>query len=81
VLYVFDLNRPEDAIVHLQRVLEISRGDLDAMFVLARAFYMIGDFRSAIDLFDRIITLTRDDQTRMAAQSNREIVMRRLHGW
>jgi len=81
VLYVFDLDRPLEAIPHLQRVLEISRGDMDTMFVLARAFYMIEDFRPAVDLFDRIITLTRDDQTRLNAQNNREAVMRRMHGW
>ncbi|MDR0512919.1 MAG: tetratricopeptide repeat protein [Treponema sp.] len=80
-LYVFDLNRPEEAIVHLQRVLDVSPGDLDAMFVLARAFYMIDEFHSSIAMFDRIIAQTRDPQTRQDAQNNREIVMRRMHGW
>ena len=80
VLYVFDLDMPEEAIPHLRRVLEISRNDIDTMFVLARAFYMTGNFREAIDLFDRIIMLTRDAQTRINAQNNRETVMRRIHG-
>ncbi|MCL2380701.1 MAG: tetratricopeptide repeat protein [Treponema sp.] len=81
VLYVFDLDRPEEAITHLERVLEISRGDIDAMFVLARAFYMTGSFQEAVNMFDRIIVLTRYEQTRISAQNNREIVMRRIHGW
>ena len=80
VLYVFDLDMPNEAIPHLQRVLEISRNDIDAMFVLARAFYMIADFRAAVDLFDRIIILSRDGQTRINAQNNREAAMRRMHG-
>ena len=81
VLYVFNLNMPEEAIPHLQRVLEISRNDIDTMFVLASAFYMTGNFRAAVELFDRIIILTRDEQTRISAQNNREAVMRRMHGW
>jgi tetratricopeptide (TPR) repeat protein len=80
VLYVFDLGRPEDAIEHLLRVLEVSRNDIETMFVLGRAFYMVGDFRSSLELFDRIIVLTTDAQTRMNAQNNRQAVMRRIHG-
>jgi len=80
VLYVFDLDRPDEAIPPLQRVLEISRNDIDTMFVLARAFYMVADFRAAVDLFDRIIILSRDGQTRINAQNNREAAMRRMHG-
>jgi len=80
VLYVFDLERPEEAIPHLQRVLEVSRNDIDTMFVLARAFYMTGNFRSSVDLFDRIILITGDEQTRINARNNRETVMRRMHG-
>jgi len=81
VLYVFDLDRPAEAIPHLLRVLEISRNDIDALFVLGRAFYMIGNFREALDTFDRIIMLTRDEQTRRDAQNNRQVVMERIHGW
>ena len=80
VLYVFEFDRPQDAIPHLERYLEISRGDVDAMFVLARAFYMLKNYRAALDLYDRIITLTRDDQKRLDAQNNRQMVMEQTHG-
>ena len=80
VLYVFDLNRPAEAIPHLQRILEIARNDIDAMFVLGRAFYMTGQYRAAADLFDRIIVLAGDERTRNNARNNRETVMRRIHG-
>jgi len=80
VLYVFELDRPEDAIPHLLKYLEISRNDIDTMFVLARAYYMIMNYRAAIDLYDRIITLTRDDQKRRDAQNNRQLVMEQMNG-
>ena len=80
VLYVFELDRPEDAIPHLERCLEISRNDLDTMFVLARAHFMLRNYQAALALYDRIITLTRDEQMRIDAQNNRQMVMRYIHG-
>jgi len=80
VLYVFELDRPEDAIPHLQKYLEISRNDIDTIFVLARAYYMVRDYKAAVDLYDRIITLTRDEQKRKNAQDNRQLVMEQMNG-
>ena len=80
VLYVFELDRPEDAIVHLERCLEISRNDIDTMFVLARAFYMVKQYDAAIALYDRIITLSRDEQIRTDAQNNRQLVLGQMYG-
>ena len=80
VLYVFELDRPEDAIPHLQKYLEISRNDVDTMFVLARAYYVLRNYKAAIDLYDRIITLTRDEQKRKDAQNNRQLVMEQING-
>ena len=80
VLYVFELDRPEDAIPHLEKCLEISRNDVDTMFVLARAYYMLKEYQKAVDLYDRIITLTRDEQKKVEAQNNRQIIMGQIHG-
>jgi tetratricopeptide (TPR) repeat protein len=80
VLYVFELDRPEDAIPHLQKYLEISRNDTDTMFVLARAYYMVRDYKAAVDLYDRIITLTMDEQKRKDARNNRQLVMEQMNG-
>jgi len=80
VLYVFELNRPQDAVPQLQRYLEISRGDVDAMFVLARAYYMLKNYQNALDLYDRIIAVTRDDQKRSDAQNNRAILLGQMRG-
>ena len=80
VLYVFELDRPEEAIPHLEKYLGISRNDVDTMFVLARAFFMLGRYQSALDLYDRIIVLTGDEGKRTDARNNRQTVMERLHG-
>jgi tetratricopeptide (TPR) repeat protein len=80
VLYVFELDRAEEAIPYLTRYLEISRNDVDTMFVLARAYFVVGDYKAALDLYDRIITLTRDEQKRTDAQNNRQLIMGQMNG-
>jgi tetratricopeptide (TPR) repeat protein len=80
VLYVFELDRPGEAIPYLERCLEISGNDVDTMFVLARAYYMTSAYTGAVDLYDRIISLTRDEQKRTEARNNRQVVMGRLYG-
>ena len=80
VLYVFDLDRPEDAIPHLELYLEISRNDIDTMFVLARANYMLRKYQAAVDLYERIIMLTTDPQKKTDAQNNRQIVLGLMYG-
>jgi tetratricopeptide (TPR) repeat protein len=80
ILYVFELDRPAEAVPHLLRYLEISRNDTDIMFVLARAYYMTGAFKEAVEIYDRIISVTTDEQKRKEAQNNRQAVMGRLYG-
>ena len=80
VLYVFELYMPEEAIPHLERCLEISRNDVDTMFVLARAFYMLQRFQDAIDLYDRITIISGDEQKRIDAQNNRQLILEQMNG-
>ena len=79
VLYVFELDRPAEAIPYLERLLEILSTDFSAMFVLARAYFMTGDFYNATELYDRIISRTRDARMRQEAVNNREIISRMLY--
>jgi tetratricopeptide (TPR) repeat protein len=69
VLYVFELNRPGEAIVHLERYLETQTRDVDAMFILARAYYMVGRYQDAVKLYDQIMSLTKDTLKRAEAEN------------
>jgi len=80
VLYAFDLDKPLEAIPHLEICLSLSRNDVDAMFVLARAYFMVRQFQNAINLYDRIIGLTKDENQRTEAQYNRQTVLEQMHG-
>jgi tetratricopeptide (TPR) repeat protein len=79
VLYVFELERPLEAIPCLLRSLEISPG-VDAMFVLARAYYMTGAYQEAVAVYDRIIGFTRDAEKLQEAQINRQLALDRIYG-
>jgi len=70
VMYAFDLDRPQDAIAQLERFLQISPRDIAAMFVLARAYVMTEQFFPAIELFERILSMSRDPSVRERAEAN-----------
>ncbi|MCL1812150.1 MAG: tetratricopeptide repeat protein [Treponema sp.] len=75
VLYVFNLDRPEEAIPYLELFLDINKRDTDGMFVLASARALTGDFAGAADLYDRIIGLTKDQKVKDQAELNKQKVM------
>jgi tetratricopeptide (TPR) repeat protein len=80
VLYVFELNRPAEAIPYLQRALELRGNDADALFVLARAYYMTGRPQEALDAYDRIISFTKDKTKKAEAENNRRFIMDEMNG-
>jgi tetratricopeptide (TPR) repeat protein len=79
VLYVFELNRPREAVPYLLRRLEIG-SDVDTMFVLARSYYMLGSYREAAEVYDRIVDFTRDPEKQNEARINRQLALDRIYG-
>jgi tetratricopeptide (TPR) repeat protein len=80
ILYVFELDRPAEAIPHLTRYLELMSSDFDAMFALARAYYVTGNNAAALELYDRILSRTKDQSRKAEAQRNKEIVLGQSYG-
>jgi tetratricopeptide (TPR) repeat protein len=80
ILYVFELDRPADAVMRLERYLQLQSSDIQAMFVLARAYYMIENYGKAVELYDRIISRVKDQKTKTEAQALRDIVQGRIYG-
>ena len=74
VLYVFELGEDEKAIPYLEKLLTIETKNIDAMFVLARAYYMNYDFDKAVEMYDKIISLTKSAERKAEAEANREVV-------
>ncbi len=79
VLYVFELDKPDAAIPYLLRYLELRANDVDALFILARAYYMAGDNKKAVDSYDRIIAATRDSVKKAEAENNKKTVLGEMY--
>lgn len=79
ILYSFELDRPQDAIVQLERYLQIQPSDVSAMFVLARSHFMLENYRQAVEIYDRIPSRTRDKRLIEDAMNNREIIQRMIY--
>ncbi|MDR2097131.1 MAG: tetratricopeptide repeat protein [Spirochaetaceae bacterium] len=75
VLYIYELGRPEEGITQLAAYMDTRSGDSDAMMMMARAFYMLGRYREAIDWYDRGIPLIKDKGKRAEAEENRRYVL------
>lgn len=75
VLYVFELDEPEKAIPHLEKALSIDTKNLDAMFVLARAYYSIYEFEQSAAVYDKIIATTKSAETKATAEENKRIAL------
>jgi len=75
VLYVYELERPEEARPLLERYMEINPNDTSGMFVFAAANYMIEDYASAVDWYDRIIRTTKEKDEKKQAEDLRQQVM------
>ena len=72
ILYIFDLDRPAEAIPYLLSYLNSASTDVKGMFVLARAYFMTGRYGEAIELYDRILERSKDPNVRAEAQNNKE---------
>jgi tetratricopeptide (TPR) repeat protein len=75
VLYIFTLDRPAEAIPHLELYVDINTRDTDGMFALAAARYLSGDFQGAVDLYDKITGLTKNQDVKKQAEQNKQQVM------
>ncbi|MCA1949824.1 MAG: tetratricopeptide repeat protein [Treponema sp.] len=79
VLYVFELDKPEAAIPYLTRYLELQTRDVDAMFILARAYFVTGNLKEAVALYDKIISITKDTSKKAEAENNKKTILDRLY--
>ena len=80
MLYTFDLDRPAEAIPYLERYLNMLSNNVTAMFVVARAYYMIEKYDEALALYERILNRSKDPSVRAQAQNNIEIIRDLIYG-
>ncbi len=74
ILYVFELNRPADAIPLLESVVEREMKPLNHIFLLARAYYLTGDKIASVQMYEKIIELSGSEKQRQEAQENIDFI-------
>lgn len=79
VLYVFEFNRPEEAIPYLERVLAAEQRNVEAMFVIARAYYMTGKYDQSVAMYDRILSISIDKERKAEAEANKATVLEKAY--
>lgn len=79
VLYVFDMDKVEQAEPYLESVLSIEPKHMEAMFVLARVYYFEGQYQKAVDLYDKIIATTTDKTYKADAEQNKLMALNALY--
>lgn len=75
VLYVFEMERPRDAVVHLERGLEAQPNNVDLLFLRARVAVVEGRISEAVDLYDRIAEVSSDPEVVAAARENQRSLL------
>ncbi|MDR1411958.1 MAG: tetratricopeptide repeat protein [Spirochaetaceae bacterium] len=80
VLYVFELGRPADAIPVMERYLDLTSNDVEGMALLAHAYALTSQYEFALNLYDRILSITKDKDKRAAVEENRRQVMDSYYG-
>jgi cytochrome c-type biogenesis protein CcmH/NrfG len=80
VLYVFELDRPEEAEDLLERLLVVESKEIDGRFLLARVYYSLGKLENAIELYRQIESLSKVEQTREQALADRKRIEGELYG-
>jgi len=80
VLYLFELDKPEEAIPLLERILKYNSKNTDAMFLLAKARIMRGEYRKAVDVYNEIIKVSKDEDAVTRARNFRDTIMSEVTG-
>ncbi|RKX91375.1 MAG: hypothetical protein DRP59_07925 [Spirochaetes bacterium] len=75
VLYMFELNRPLDALKAIKKLLNFDPGNIDALFIKARADAVTGNIRDAVDTYNKIIKISKDEKATLKAREFRDALM------
>jgi tetratricopeptide (TPR) repeat protein len=80
VLYVFELERPEEAETLLETMLTVESKEIEGRFLLAGVYYRLGKLEQALELYKEIESLSTAEQKRQEARDNRKRIEDELYG-
>ncbi|MGP1438096.1 MAG: tetratricopeptide repeat protein [Treponema sp.] len=75
VLYIFELGEPKEAIPLLEKAIDGKMKPLEELFLLGRAYAMVGENEKAISTFKRIVDISGNEAQRKQAKENIDIIL------
>jgi len=80
IIYVYELDRPGAALPHLLRIKEIQKSNIENLFVLAAAYFQLGEYNKAILEYDAIETTSNSEEIKNQARANKERILKEYNG-
>ncbi len=71
ILYIFDLNKPNEGIALLEPIIQKESKPFEELFAVGRAYIMIGEYEKALQAYDRVISNSRSKKQKEAAKKIR----------
>jgi tetratricopeptide (TPR) repeat protein len=75
VLLAYERNRPGEALTYIKQIIAGETEDIDAMFLLANTYIMLGRYEEAVIEFDNIASTSKIESVREQALKNKEQVI------
>jgi cytochrome c-type biogenesis protein CcmH/NrfG len=75
VLYVYELDRAENALPLVEKILRKESRNVDALFLLAATHYLMGNMEAALETYDKIIATSNAGTRRDEAKKNKERIL------
>jgi tetratricopeptide (TPR) repeat protein len=72
VLYIYELDKAENALPLVEGILRRESKNVDAMFLLAAVHYLMGNTEAALEAYDKIIATSDAGTRRDEARKNKE---------
>ena len=80
ILYVFELNRPYDAVPVLEKAVGLRSKDVDARFLLARTYVQTERYNDALRMYEEIASMTTVREKKEQALANKQQIEEFIDG-
>ncbi|MDR1626539.1 MAG: tetratricopeptide repeat protein [Spirochaetia bacterium] len=75
ILYIYELDKAENALPLVEKILRKETRNVDAMFLLAATHYLMGNTEGALETYDKIIATSEAGTRRDDAKKNKERIL------
>jgi tetratricopeptide (TPR) repeat protein len=79
ILLVYELHEPQQAVTYLVRIKERERYNTDARFLLAYTYYILGEYKQAIQEYEELEKLVKTSELRAQAGKNKQQILKQLN--